>query len=173
MKPKLFFIILLLLPTHLHGQYQIPASVFGNGGGVVSNSTFQMSSTVGQTLTGQVQAGNFRKYVGFWYQPDYIISVEELPNPIPLEYKLEQNYPNPFNPSTTIRFAVKERSKVELVIFNLLGESIATLVNEELDAGWYEAHFSAPATGGLASGVYVYRIIANQFVQSHKMLLLK
>jgi hypothetical protein len=89
---------------------------------------------------------------------------------LPTEFALEQNYPNPFNPSTSIRFALKDRSKVTLLIFNLLGQTIATLVDEELAAGWHESRFSSD---GVVSGVYIYRLSANQFIQTRKMLLLK
>ena len=106
-----------------------------------------------------------------------IDNVQPILEPVPTEFSLEQNYPNPFNPSTTIRFAVKELSKVKLVVFNLLGEPVTSLVDKELDAGWYEAHFSAPATGGLASGVYFYTISAKSttggFLQTKKMILIK
>jgi len=170
MKITLFIIMSFFLSNYIHGQYQISAGVFSNGGAAISNSSFQISSTVGQTFIGQAQGDSFKKQVGFWYQHDIVPSVEEIIGEIPTEYHLLQNYPNPFNPLTTIRFALKERSKVELAVFNLLGQSVATLFDDELDVGWYEAHFFS---GNLASGVYVYRIIANQFVQSRKMIFLK
>jgi hypothetical protein len=175
MKLKFTLIILFLSTNYfLAQQYQIPASVFGNGGNSISSSNFILYSTVGQTLIGKIQGSNFIDLVGFWYEPDYIVSVEKVLDMLPMEYRLEQNYPNPFNPSTTIRFAVKERSNVELVVFNLLGESIVTLVNEELDTGWYETRFNA---GNLSSGVYFYTISAksatNVFFQTKKMLLVK
>lgn len=70
-----------------------------------------------------------------------IVNVRTLEAPIPTDFSLQQNYPNPFNPSTNIRFAIKEKSHVSLIVFNLLGQSVATLVNEELPAGEYEAIF--------------------------------
>lgn len=89
---------------------------------------------------------------------------------IPSQFILQQNYPNPFNPSTTIRYTVKEESRVSLIVFNLLGEPVATLIDKELPAGEYSTQFSPNA---LPSGVYLYRVTANGFVQSRKMLLLK
>jgi hypothetical protein len=93
------------------------------------------------------------------------------------EYALEQNYPNPFNPTTIIRFGVPERSKVVLKIYDILGSEVATLMDEEMETGWYERSFNAFS---LSSGVYICRIEAapleNQseiFVSIKKMLLIK
>ena len=99
-----------------------------------------------------------------------LLSVRALETNIPVKFELQQNYPNPFNPTTQIRFAVKEKSRVTLVVYNLLGQSVTTLVNEELPAGEYEAHFAPSA---LPSGVYVYRMTTSGFILSRSMLLLK
>ncbi|HSW55032.1 MAG TPA: T9SS type A sorting domain-containing protein [Ignavibacteriaceae bacterium] len=88
----------------------------------------------------------------------------------PISYNLEQNYPNPFNPSTTIKFAVTKESNVNLSIYNVLGELVTTLVNEQLKTGYHQYEFNA---SDLASGVYIYRIIADDFVETKKMVLLR
>jgi hypothetical protein len=106
------------------------------------------------------------------------ISVEGYSSFLPQRTVLRQNYPNPFNPSTNIRFAVKEISHVSLIVFNLLGQSVATLVNEELYAGEYETRFS-PA--GFASGIYFYRLQsrsineqqANDYIETKKLILMR
>jgi len=85
-------------------------------------------------------------------------------------FNLFQNFPNPFNPSTTIHYAIKERSSVELVLYDVLGRKVEVLINEEQDAGYYKAKFNA---GRLASGIYFYRIQAGSFVETKKMILLK
>ena len=89
---------------------------------------------------------------------------------IPDHYILHQNFPNPFNPSTTIKYEIPNTSKVSLKVFNTIGEEILLLVNEEQDAGLYEIDFDAT---GLASGIYFYKLIANNFVQTKKMILIK
>jgi probable HAF family extracellular repeat protein len=100
-----------------------------------------------------------------------ITNVEDRGNLyIPKEYKLEQNYPNPFNPSTTIKYSLPKESFVNLKIYNLIGEEVATLVNEEKTIGNYVIEFDATA---LPSGVYFYRIQAGSFVETKKMILLK
>ncbi|SMO50644.1 S8 family serine peptidase [Gracilimonas mengyeensis] len=88
----------------------------------------------------------------------------------PEEYQLLQNYPNPFNPETTIRYALPEKSEVRVEIFNVMGQLVQTLVNEEQSAGFHEVRFDASM---LSSGMYLYRIKAEDFVQTKRMVLLK
>jgi len=100
-----------------------------------------------------------------------ISSVEEINNNlIPNNIVLEQNYPNPFNPSTKINFSIPISGNVKLEVFNLLGEKIATLVDEFLNSGNYESNFNAE---NLSSGIYLYKLSAGAFVESKKMVLIK
>jgi hypothetical protein len=100
---------------------------------------------------------------------EYSSSVE-VDIEIPKEFALMQNYPNPFNPVTNINYTIPVNSKVMLVIYSISGEKVAELVNEAQVAGSYSIPFNA---SNLASGTYVYRLIANDFVQTKKMLLIK
>ncbi len=86
------------------------------------------------------------------------------------DYRLEQNYPNPFNPSTTIAFSLPVSGRVTLTIFNLLGEEVATLVNQERAAGRHSIRWNA---SNMQSGVYFYRLRAGDFVQTRKLTLAK
>ncbi len=115
---------------------------------------------------------------------DYITGVE--PNPVPTEFVLEQNYPNPFNPVTKIKFTIpaspksspKERTFVQLIVYDLLGREAAVLVNEEKQPGVYEEVFDG---SNLPSGVYLYRLTAGDpstgsgqgFSDTKKLVLLK
>jgi len=83
---------------------------------------------------------------------------------------LKQNYPNPFNPTTTIRYALPKRSQVTLIVFNTLGQQVATLVSETQDAGIHDVRFDG---SGLASGVYFYRLNAGDHVATKKLLILR
>jgi hypothetical protein len=83
---------------------------------------------------------------------------------------LNQNYPNPFNPTTTIRYGLPQSSPVTLVVYNTLGQQVATLIEGEQKAGYHEVKFDA---SGLASGMYLYRIRAGDFVQTRKLLLVR
>lgn len=89
---------------------------------------------------------------------------------LPTSYTLSQNYPNPFNPSTSISFEVPTRSAVKLEVFNVLGQIVTTLVDQELPTGSYTATFEG---ADYASGVYLYRLKAGEFAETKKMVLVK
>jgi len=99
-------------------------------------------------------------------------------------FSLEQNYPNPFNPTTKIKYNIpfvgtRDRVSVQLKVYDILGNEVATLVNEEKAPGVYEVEFSVAqsATDGsrpeITSGVYFYRLQADSFVETKKMVLLR
>ena len=96
--------------------------------------------------------------------------VGDLSSGIPTVYSLSQNYPNPFNPTTSIKFGLPEAGQVTLEIYNLLGQRVAQLVNQQMAAGLYIVPFNAST---LPSGMYIYRMQANSFLSFHKMMLLK
>lgn len=110
-----------------------------------------------------------------WYLDDFmlerldtIVGVKDFS--LPAEYQLEQNYPNPYNPSTKINYQIPELSFVTLKVYDVLGDEITTLINEEKSVGNYEVEFDGSA---LTSGVYFYQLRAGGFVQTKKMVLLK
>jgi 5'-nucleotidase len=93
----------------------------------------------------------------------------------PAEFRLEQNYPNPFNPSTKIEFRIADFGFVTLKVYDILGNEIATLVNEEKQPGTYEVEFDSHSgeVRNLASGIYFYRIQASEFMDVKKMILIR
>ena len=99
-----------------------------------------------------------------------LVSVSSHPAGLPGAFQLEQNYPNPFNPSTKIDFTIPTSGPVQLKVYNVLGQEVATLVNETLTPGSHTATFDASR---LASGIYMYKITAGSFVSTRKMVLLK
>ncbi|MFH0960404.1 MAG: YCF48-related protein, partial [Pseudomonadota bacterium] len=100
-----------------------------------------------------------------------VVSVEEpRDEPHPMTIRLEQNYPNPFNSSTNIQFRIHNTAHVNLKVFNILGQEIATLVDEEVSAGVHSASWSS---GKASSGVYIYRMQTGNIILSQKMVLLK
>ncbi len=111
--------------------------------------------------------------IGAWESslPNPIDEVLELSlTEIPRFYSLAQNYPNPFNPSTTIEFALPKPAFVMLKVYNMLGEQVATLIAEKRSAGIHKLNWGAR---GLASGVYLYRLEAGDFVQAKKLILIR
>ena len=100
------------------------------------------------------------------YQP----TIVENKNEHPKDFSLLQNYPNPFNPSTTIKYSIPQTSQVQIKIYDVLGNEIATLVSEEIPAGIYEITWSAES---LPSGIYFYKLQAENFVETKKMVLMK
>jgi coenzyme F420-reducing hydrogenase alpha subunit len=110
----------------------------------------------------------------FTFNPLKLLSVESQ-NQIPASYKLYNNYPNPFNPQTTIKYDLQKSGKVVVEIFNLLGQKIKTLVNEDKVAGSYTASWNGTTEKGLtaASGIYFYRIKTENFSSTKKMILMR
>lgn len=98
-----------------------------------------------------------------------IVSVDQT-NALPTEYSLYQNFPNPFNPTTTIHFALPERTATTIVLFDVLGQTVQTLLSEELDAGYHHITFDGTH---LPSGIYFYQIRTKKFSDTKKMLLLR
>lgn len=106
------------------------------------------------------------------------VGINDAQNQTPVDFQLYQNYPNPFNPNTKIKYTIpsviasgtKQSQLVTLIIYDLLGNEVATLVNEEKSSGSYEVNFDAK---GLSSGIYFYKLQASSFVETKKMLLLK
>ena len=105
------------------------------------------------------------------YEYQFLVGIEEnLSSLVPDAYSLLQNYPNPFNPTTTIKYSIPQFNFVTLKVYDVLGNKIASFVNEEKTAGNYTVEFNA---ANLSSGVYFYRLQAGLFVETKKMLLLK
>jgi hypothetical protein len=98
------------------------------------------------------------------------VEVKEKSNEIPTNFALYQNYPNPFNPSTTIEFDIPERTNIKLVIYDILGREVETIVDKELEPGKYKINFTAT---NLPSGVYFYTLKTPKFTKTNKMLLIK
>ena len=96
--------------------------------------------------------------------------VQEAGTSEPPMYQLFANYPNPFNPLTTIRYGLPERSHVNLVVYNALGQQVAHLVNGEVDAGYHEVKFDASSH---PSGIYFYRLQTGSYVETRKLCLVR
>lgn len=154
------------------------------GRGVQSYTDYDYVRTNGYTddLI-QYDARAYYSTEGTYSDPNYVTSfgrleaskeksdkpISSIVEEIPSDYSIS-NYPNPFNPTTTINYQLPENGFISIKVYDLLGKEIATLVNENKSGGYYHVNFDASK---LTSGVYIYTITANNFIQSKKMLLMK
>jgi hypothetical protein len=129
------------------------------------NCSYSANVDLGHAATDGAQIGAKR-----WTFKGLVSSVQRTDNQVPDRFSLQQNYPNPFNPSTTLEYSISKNSHVVLEVFNVLGQSIARLVDEQVAAGTYKVSYDASK---LSSGVYLYRLKAGDFVQTMKMVLMK
>jgi hypothetical protein len=155
------------------GTKELGVFLFSDEGDSLGSRNEGLTNLNIQTLTldnnGYVYAGTEN---GIWRRPlSEITSVEEQEiDEIPNEFFLSQNYPNPFNSSSILRYTIPQSSNVVIKVFDILGNEIETLVNEEKPTGTYELTWSAV---NLPSGVYFYRLQSDSFVLTKKMVLLK
>lgn len=98
-----------------------------------------------------------------------LVDVEDT-TPLPKEFSLSQNFPNPFNPTTTIQYSIPKNEYVKIVLYNMLGKEVLTLVDKEMEAGSYDIKLTG---NNLASGAYFYKMEAGNFIETKKLLLLK
>ena len=113
------------------------------------------------------------------YNPPIVVDVKVIAQNTPNSYQLYQNYPNPFNPTTKIKFSIPsnqigETSNVKLVVYDILGNEVATILDKELLPGSYEIEFGATIDNRqLVSGIYFYQLRVDGLAQTKKMLLVK
>jgi len=118
---------------------------------------------------------NLKAYAAWWLWAslagwDPVTDVNNLQNTNPTEFKLYQNYPNPFNPGTTISYSIQKAGIVMLKVFDILGNVVATLINEQKFAGYHSVEFNADE---LPSGIYVYELKSGNLTESKKLILMK
>ncbi len=113
----------------------------------------------------QLAGGAIIKYI-----PPIINFVKEIEEGIPESFSLFQNYPNPFNPSTTISYSIPEDGHVTLKVYDVLGNEVASLVDEQKQSGSFDVHFNA---SDLSSGVYYYQLKTGEFTSTKKLVLMK
>ncbi|MCX6163749.1 MAG: T9SS type A sorting domain-containing protein [Ignavibacteriae bacterium] len=147
-----------------NGVYHLNSLPTGNLKIIVNRLGFTNDSTmVNVTATSNIDSINFYLY-------RVPVGIKQIGSTVPSEYKLYQNYPNPFNPSTIIKFQIKDSRFTTLKIYNILGKEVATLVNEKQSPGVYEVVFDAL---NLPSGIYFYKLVAGDFVETKRMVLIK
>ncbi len=162
-------LLIITLAVSASAEYVISQSVIGSGGGAAAGGSYAIVGTVGQPAIGVTQGGSYIGEIGFWYQPGWILTgVDE--DELPRSFSIGQNYPNPFNPVTTFAYAVPTESRVSIVLYDVTGREIRTLVDRIVEPGRHEAVLHAT---GLPSGVYFARMVAGRFTETRKITLLK
>lgn len=142
-----------------------PIVTFGNIGNTLLNGTWSLK--VVDNLAGDV--GILQGW-GLRFNNQTMVGVEPVNNNVPEKFTLYQNYPNPFNPNTTINFDLAKNTNAKIILFDILGREVITLVDEYMKAGSYKYEFDGSS---IASGVYFYKIIAGDFIDTKKMTLVK
>src|SRR6056297_3336583 len=145
----------------------------------IEDTTFQLPDTLeqGQSYYWKVQAVNWEydslwcsNANGFFVSHDAVTDIDD-DDQVASDYQLEQNYPNPFNPTTTIAYTIPKQSFVDLIVYDLKGNIIQTLINENKPAGRYAVNFYAKE---LSSGIYFYRLyVGSRLIDCKKMMVLK
>lgn len=139
-----------------------------------ANNAFFSESTQGYwrlKINDDASGDTGRVYAwGIQFNNNTLVGAEQVSNIVPEKYELSQNYPNPFNPVTNIKFQVPQSGAVKLIVFDILGKEVATLVNEVKQAGVYTVDFNG---ANLSSGAYFYRLETQSFTDTKKMLLVK
>ncbi len=152
MKRLLLLIILITITINAQTSYSDIISHQNKGVDVAIKS-----NTDNLSISGKESANGYTVYK---------ISNNVSPN----QYTLEQNYPNPFNPSTKIKFSIPKESDVKLVVYNMLGQTVSTIYDGRLEAGTHYVEFNGSS---IPSGIYFYRLEAENFVKIKKMTLVK
>jgi hypothetical protein len=151
----------------------------------LETGSYKLSSSLGQSIIGTQDGPTMDIYTGFWNP--WVVQVspvewEEIEEAqVPKEFGLSQNFPNPFNPATVIEYALPRASKVKIQIYNILGQKVRSLLDEQQEPGYKTIGWDGKDDSGMdaSSGVYFYRISAHtadgskDFVECRKMTLLK
>ena len=163
-------VVLFVLAGFLWAYNEYP-HVMDNGGGIVSDGSYNNLASIGQAVIDEAGGALYRNQAGYITAvAGLMVGIEEDKDAsIPKSFSLSQNYPNPFNPRTVIRFDLPKESEVRFTIYNVVGEKVYEL-NEKKPAGSYIVNFDS---GELPSGVYFYTLQAGEFHSTRKMLLLK
>jgi hypothetical protein len=175
---KLFWPVLLLallvFSPPAAAQTEMQKSVVASGGGAMGTSSHKIICTVGQPCVGKMVSSNHAHYVGFLTPKVIVVSSAEGLE-LPTRVDLQQNYPNPFNPITTIRFDLPDRRNARLEVFSMDGRQVVTLVDKVLPPGRLTVIWDGKDSGGrpVASGIYLYRLTAGDFKETHRMVLVR
>jgi len=150
------------------GQYQIPLYAPGNTGGQSSGQDNNMLSVVGQNASGLTMDSNNKVYLGLLAPVRYVLTDAEYT--LAGNVQLFQNYPNPFKTETVIPFELSKQAEIKLKVFDILGQQIEVILDQEFPPGKHLVTFEAEK---LKSGMFMYRLEVENFVATKTMVLTK
>jgi len=161
---------LLVVTAPAAAQYRIDESVIGSGATNASGGSYQLLGTVGQPTIGVASGGSYINEIGFWYTPGWVLTGVEDNEELPLRTFFGQNFPNPFNPVTVLNYGLVAPAHVEIKVYDVAGREVRTLIDQDMEPGRYQATLDA---AGLAGGVYFARMVAGDYVETKKLVLIK
>ena len=166
------FLILMVSVCAFSQGTKVTWYSFNMGFANSTGSNTMLKSAVGQSFVGSSKKTGMEVLSGFLADTLFrsrLVGVNDK-NALPVVYELYQNYPNPFNPTTIIKYDLPNSQHVGLKIFNILGQEVATLIDEVQEAGYKSVDWSA---NNVSSGIYFYKLTAGDFVEIKKMLLVR
>ncbi len=181
MIPLMFSTVLvdsLMFSFAFSQSYTLKPYVIDRGGvKKITSSGYIMGCSISQSIIGKLSSGNYIAYIGYWTPKIALLRIEEtksLPK-IPITFNLGQNYPNPVVSKTIVKYSIAEPSKVEIVLYDVAGRRIAVLVDEFQKVGYYQVNWdiSNVSKNSLPNGIYFYQLKAGDFIDTHKMVILR
>lgn len=177
---NIMLIMLLILVSTLYAQYLCPWSVISGGSGSITSTDYRAQTTVIQTATGALTGINILAFIGFWQRELGMPGIaeektEEISDINKLLTKLYNAKPNPFKTQTAIRFSLPAESKVKLLIYDISGRLVRTLINEEEVSGVYKVIWNSKNDRNqtVSAGIYFYKFQTPNYTETKKLLLIE
>jgi hypothetical protein len=174
-----YTIALLFICSLCFAQYQCNWNVLNNGGGAMVSTNYLSGVTIGQTAIGSLTSSQYLAYLGFWY-PGIVTGImedkgDEIIKTSPIVTKLYNAKPNPFKTQTAIRYSLSAEAKISLLIYDINGRLVNTLLNENKQPGIYSINWNGRNERGqqVSSGIYFYKLQAPNYSSTKKILLIE
>jgi len=177
MTSKILIILFVIVVATGFAQYQCDWNVMSNGGGDMTSTNFKTNVTINQTAIGSLTGTNLLACLGFWYPGIGTGIMEdkgnEIIDPNILVTKLYSAKPNPFRTQTTIRYSLSAEAKVSLLVYDITGRLITTLVNGNINPGIYNINWNGrnERNQQVSTGVYFYQLKTPDYTKTNKILL--
>jgi hypothetical protein len=158
-------------------SYEVINDVIDDGGTKMTSTDYVLRGSFGQPTIGKIAGVTYAAYIGFWHPYPAGPGIEERfpKRGFPFVFSLSQNYPNPVTTSTTFRYSLARKTSVDLAVYNTAGQRLGDLVRGTQEAGYYSVKWSLSEVSGarLPNGVYFYRIVARDFIETRKMVIMR